>query len=74
MCSPSRSLELNDHDHSYLSFYLSSYLSSYLLLTSLYHHPPQRRVKRVNLRDLQFLLEQEKSTVRSSLLYRMYAK
>lgn len=31
-------------------------------------------MKRVNLRDLQFLMEQEKQTVRSSLLYRTYAR
>jgi len=32
------------------------------------------RVKRVNLRDLLFLLEEEKRTVRSPLLYKAYLK
>jgi hypothetical protein len=33
-----------------------------------------RRIKRVGIRDLHFLMEQEKETVRTPMLYRAYAK
>lgn len=36
--------------------------------------PLRPRLKRVNFRDLLFLLEQEKETCRSSTLYRSYLK
>lgn len=35
---------------------------------------PRPRLKRVNLRDLLFLLEQEKEMCRSTLLYKLYLK
>lgn len=36
--------------------------------------PLRPRVKRVNLRDLLFLLKEEKGTIRSPLLYKAYLK
>lgn len=36
--------------------------------------PLRPRIKRVNLRDLLFYLEQEKDSVRSTMLYKSYLK
>lgn len=36
--------------------------------------PMRPRFKRVNVRDLMFLLEQEKETCRSTMLYKSYLK
>lgn len=38
------------------------------------HMPIRPRLKRVNMRDLMFLLEQEKETCRSTTLYKSYLK
>nr|XP_002739729.1 PREDICTED: transcription initiation factor TFIID subunit 4-like [Saccoglossus kowalevskii] len=42
--------------------------------SSLGNRPQIKRVKRVNLRDLVFLLEQEKETKKSTLLYKAFLK
>lgn len=38
------------------------------------HLPLKPRLKRVNLKDLLFLLEQEKETSKTNLLYKAYLK
>jgi transcription initiation factor TFIID subunit 4 len=58
-------------NHSFSSSSSHNNLSSF---TSTPSKGQMRRLKRVNIRDLQFLMEQERETVRSRMLYKAYAK
>lgn len=53
----------------------SIYYQATLLIFKLnIYHFQVRRLKRVNFRDLQFLMEQEREMVRSRMLYKSYIK
>jgi hypothetical protein len=56
-------------------YYIGVWLYVFLFFICLFTQLPVRpRVKRVTLRDLLFLLEQEKETCRTSLLYKAFLK